>query len=160
MSAETFFEFRLHELERQLGRKGIAEIAGVDRSSVDRWLVTGREPLVSYAFAVALGTGFDVDDLLRPEPLPAPRRAAQPQRRSLLFKDTGRTEFARAARALALSRGLTWTGLAAELGLQRSTVNSWMTGITEPRVGNAFAISILLGETLHALCVGSEAARA
>lgn len=157
MSESTFFEFRLFEVERQLGRKGIAAMAGVDQTTVDRWLVSSREPLVSYAFAVALGTGYDVDDLLSHNPLPSPRRKPQAQPRSLLYKDTGRTAFCPTARLLASARGWKWTALAEELGVCRSTVNSWMRLATEPRVGNALALAVLLGETVHAMCVGRSA---
>jgi hypothetical protein len=152
---ETFFKFRLAEIEGRLGRGCIAIQSGVDLTTVDHWLVRGFEPLVSYAFAVALGTGFDVDDLIGPEPLSSePRRAPQRQTRSPLFKDTGRTRFCESALELANARKITRRRLADELCLDLSTVKKWLASRSEPRVGNALALAEFFGVTVHGMCLG------
>ena len=154
--AETFFEFRLAELESRIGRRGIAEQSGVDQSTVDRWLTRGYEPLISYAFAVALGTGYDVDDLIDQRKLePMPRRAALPQERSPLFKDTGRTAFGVSARALVRASGCTQRELALDIGVNLSTFKCWLSSTTEPRVCNAQRIALHFGVSVHEMCVGA-----
>ena len=154
--AETFFEFRLGEIEDRIGRRGIAEQCGIDQSTIDRWLTRGREPLVSYAYAVALGTGYDIDDLLVAAKLPSePRREPERQRRSPLYKDTQRTRFNRSARLLVDGSGCTQREIALDVGVDYSTFKTWLGSRREPRVCNAQKLAERFGVSVHAMCEGN-----
>jgi DNA-binding XRE family transcriptional regulator len=145
------FGVRLSELGLQQNR--LAELGGVSPKTVFDWVHGSSDPLISYAYAVALGLGYDVDDLAGDVPLGSPRREPVPQQLEYAFKSTGRTKFGVAFRQLVEREGVSLRELAPQIGAHDSTLGRWL-GDREPKLFWAHRTARVFGLSLHAMCEG------